>query len=157
MLHRLNVGNMKVDHRSRQSDMTETFLDIQKTLAILQEMRCCTMPESMYRDRVIEAGPCQGILHNDSDISGFDGLRSILCAVCFEDEIVTGIPLLEATEHGELLLGNRHTSVFLSLALIDEDLLTVKTDVNPFEAADLANPKSPVIYGGEQRFVIQVA
>ena len=65
----------------------------------------------MYRDRVVEAGPCQGILHNDTDISGLDGLRSILCAMCLEDEVVTGIPFLEATEHGELLLGNRHTPV----------------------------------------------
>ena len=139
MLHRLNVGNMKVDHRSRQAYMPKTLLYIQKALAILQEMRRCTMPQGMYRDRVVEAGPCQGILHNDTDISGLDGLRSSLGAVCLEDEVVTWIPFLEATEHGDLLLGNRHTPVFLSLALIDEDLLTVKTDVNPFEAADLAN------------------
>jgi hypothetical protein len=137
--------------------MPETLLYIQKALAILQEMRRCTMPQGMYRDRVVEAGPCQGILHNDTDISGLDGLRSSLGAVCLEDEVVTWIPFLEATEHGELLLGDRHTPVFLSLALIDEDLLPVKTDVNPFEAADLADPESAVIYGGEQRFVIQVA
>ena len=145
---------MKIDHRSRQTDMTETLLYLQKAFPILQEMRSSTMPQGMYRDRVVEAGPYQGILHNDSDISGLDGLGSNPSAMCLEDEVVTGEPPFEATEHGELLLGNRHTPVFLSLALIYEDLLTVKTDVNPFEAADLANPESAVIYGGEQRLVI---
>ncbi len=145
---------MKVDHRRRQADMTETLLYIQKALPVLQEMRGCTMPQCMYRDRVVEAGPHQGILHNDADIPGLDGLRSNPFAMCLEDEVVTGIPLLEATEHGELLLGNRHTPVFLSLALIDEDLLTFKTDVNPFKATDLAHPESAVINSGEQRLVI---
>lgn len=154
MFHRFNVGNMKVNHRSRQADMAETLLYIQKAFPIFQEVRSCTMPQCMYRDRVVEAGPYQGILHNDADIPGLDGLRNHSSAMCLEDEVVTGIPLLEATEHGELLLGNRHTPVFLSLALIDEDLLTVKTDVNPFEAADFADPESAVIYGGEQRLVI---
>ena len=49
MLHRLNVGNMKVDHRSRQAYMPETLLYIQKALAILQEMRRCTMPQDIQR------------------------------------------------------------------------------------------------------------
>jgi hypothetical protein len=154
MFHRFNVGNMKIDHRSRQADMTETLLYLQKAFPILQEMRSSTMPQGMYRDSVVEAGPDQGILHNDADIPGLDGLRSYPFAMCLEDEVVTGIPFLEATEHGELLLGNRHTPVFLSLALIDEDLLTVKTDINPFEAADFADSESAVIYGREQRLVI---
>ena len=130
---------MKIDHGSRQSDMAEPFLYIQKAFPIFQEMRGCTMPQGMYRDRVVETGSYQGILHNDSDIAGLDGLRSYSFTMCLENEVVTGKPLLEAAEHGELLLGDRHTPVFLSLALIDEDLLPVKTDVNPFEAADLAN------------------
>ncbi len=138
---------MKIDHGSRQSDMAEPFLYIQKAFPILQEMRSRTMPQGMYRDRVVETGPYQGILHNDADIPGLDGLRSYPFAMCLEDEVITGEPLLEATEHGELLFGNRHTPVFLSLALIDEDLLPVKTDVNPFEAADLTDPESAVIYG----------
>ena len=96
------------------------------------------MPQGMYRDRVVEGSPYQGILHNDSDISGLDGLGDNPSAMCLEDEVVTGISPLEATEHGELLLGNRHTPDFLSLALIDEDLLPLKTDVMPFEAASLA-------------------
>ena len=154
MLHRLNVGNMKIDHSCRKPYMAETLLYIQKALAILQEMRSRTMPQGMYGDGLVECGPCQGILHNDTDISGLDRLRCHSSAMCLEDEVVTGISLLEATEHGELLLGNRHTPVFLSLALIDEDLLPVRTDVNPFEAADFADPESAVIDGGEQRLVI---
>ncbi len=145
---------MKIDHRSRQAYMAETLLYIQKAFPILQEMRGCTMPQGMYRDRVVEAGSYQGILHNDADIPGLDGLRSYSFAMCLENEVVTGISPLEATEHGELLLGNRHTPVFLSLSLVDEDLLPVKTDVNPFEAADLAHPEGAVIDGGEQRLVI---
>ena len=139
MFHRLNVGNMKVDHRSCQAYMPEAFLYIQEAFPVLQEMRSSRMAQGVNGDRVVETGSCQGILHNDTDISGLDGLRSHSSAMRLENEVVTGKPLLEATEHGELLLGDRHTPVFLSLALIDEDLLPVKTDVNPFEAADLAN------------------
>ena len=40
--------------------------------------------------------------------------------------------------------------------MIDEKLLAVKADVDPFEAAGLTNPESTVIDGGEQRLVIQV-
>ena len=61
---------------------------------------------------------------------------------------------------------NWHTSVFLAFPLIDEKPLSVKilglakrqsrADVDPFEAAVLANPESTVIDGGKQRLVIQV-
>ena len=129
---------MKIDHSSRQAYMTETLLYIKKALSVFKEMRSSTMPQGMYRDRVVKTGLCQGILHNDTYIVRLDGLRSHPSAMCLENEVVAGISLLEATEHGELLFGNRHTPVFLSLALIDEDLLPVKTDVNPFEAADFA-------------------
>ena len=66
-----------------------------------------------------------------------------------ENKVITGISSLEAVQHFELLFGNGHDSTFLSLALIDEDLLAFKilglakrqsrADVNPFEAASLAN------------------
>ena len=129
---------MKVDHRSRQADMTETLLYIQKAFPVLQEMRSSTMPQGMNRDSVVEAGPDQGILHNDADIPGLDGLRSYPFAMCLEDEVVTGIPFLEALQHFELLLRNGHNTILLAFTLIDEDLLPLKTDVMPFEAASLA-------------------
>ena len=51
---------------------------------------------------------------------------------------------------------NGHTAVFLAFPLIDEKLLAVKADVDPFEAAGLTNPESTVIDGGEQCLVVQI-
>ena len=82
---------MKIDHSCRKPYMAETLLYIQKALAILQEMRSRTMPQGMYGDGLVECGPCQGILHNDTDISGLDRLRCHSSAMCLEDEVVTGI------------------------------------------------------------------
>ena len=94
---------MKIDHRCSQTCMSETFLYIQQALSILKQMACGTMAKSMNRDGMVERGLYQGILHNDTDISRLDGLRCHSFAMCFENEIVTGIPFLEAAEHGELL------------------------------------------------------
>ena len=139
MFHRFNVSDMKIDHGSRQACMPETLLNIQEALSILKQMGCCAMTKSMNRDGVVEAGLCQGILHDDTYISRFDGLRSYSPTMRLENKVITGISSLEAVQHFELLFGNGHDSIFLSLALIDEDLLAFKTDVNSFEAASLAN------------------
>ena len=68
---------MKIDHRSRQTYMTETLLHIQKTLAILKQMGSCRMPQGMDGDGTVEAGLHQRILQYDSDISGLDGLSKL--------------------------------------------------------------------------------
>ena len=118
---------MKIDHRSRQTYMTETLLHIQKTLAILKQMGSRRMPQGMDGDGMVEAGLYQGILHDDTDISRLDGLRRNSFAMRLENEVITGIPFLEALQHFELLLRNGHNTILLAFTLIDEDLLAFKT------------------------------
>ena len=137
MSHRLNISDMKIYHCSRQTDMTKTLLYIQKGLAIFKQMACSTMAKRMNRDGVVKAGLHKCILHDDTYISWLDGLRSNSLAMGLEDEVIAGIPSLEALQHFELLFGDGHDTVLLPLALIDEYLLSLKTDVNPFEAASL--------------------
>ena len=148
---------MKIDHRSSQTDMTETLLYIQQTLAVLKQMACGTMAQRMDGDGTVKAGLHQRILQDDSDISGLDGLGGDSSAMSLEDEIVTGESLLENAQQEQQLCGDSYASVFLAFALIHEYLLSVKTDVIPLEAASLANPESTVIDGREQSLVIQVA
>jgi len=81
----------------------------------------------------------QGVLHDDTDISRLYGLRSNSFAMRLEDEVVTGEPPLEALQHFELLFRNGYDTILFAFALIDEDLLPLKTDVMPFEAAGLAH------------------
>jgi hypothetical protein len=119
--------------------MTETLLHIQQTLAILKQVACCTVTQGVNGDRMIEAGLCQGVLHNGAYISRLDRLRSYSFAMRLENKVVTGIPLLEALQHFELLFRNGYDTILFAFALIDEDLLPLKTYVMPFEAADLAN------------------
>ena len=138
MLHRFNVSDMKIDHGSRQAYMSKPLLYIQKALPILQHVTGSAVPESMNRDGMVEAGLYQGILHDDTDISRLDGLRRNSFAMRLENEVITGIPFLEALQHFELLLRNGYDTILLAFTLIDEDLLAFKTDVNPFEAASLA-------------------
>ena len=147
---------MKIDHCSCQADMTETFLYIQQTLAVLKQMACGTMAQRMDGDGTVKAGLHQRILQYDSDISGLDGLRCDSFAMSLEDEVIAGEPLLEDTQQEQQLCGDCYTSVFFAFALIYEYLLAVKTDVVPLEAASFANPESTVIDGREQSLVIQV-
>ena len=95
MFHRFNVSNMKINHGSRQTNMTETLLHIQKTLAILKQVACCTVTQGVNSDRTIEAGLCQGILHNGAYISRLDRLRGYSFAMRLENEVITWEPLLE--------------------------------------------------------------
>ena len=117
---------MKIDHRSRQACMPETLLNIQEALSILKHMACGAMAECVDRERMVETGLCQCILKDDIDIAGLDGLRSNSPAMRLENEVITGIPSPETLQHFELLFRNGHDTVFLSFALIDKNLLTVK-------------------------------
>ena len=148
---------MKIDHRSRQTNMTETLLHIQQTLAILKQMACSTMAQRMDSDGTVKAGLRQRILQYDSDISGFDGLGRDSSAMSLENEVITGEPLLENAQQEQQLCGDSYAAVLLAFSLIYEYLLAVKTDVIPLEAASLANPESTVIDGREQSLVIQIA
>jgi len=130
---------MKIDHGSRQAYMSEPLLHIQKALSILQHVTGSTVPESMNRDGMVKTCLHQGVLHDDTYISRLDGLRSNSSSMRLEYEVITRKPSLEALQHSELLFRNGHDTIFLSLALIDEDLLAFKTDVMPFEAASLAH------------------
>ena len=147
---------MKIYHRSRQTNMTETLLYVQQTLAILKQMACSTMAQRMDSDGTVKAGLRQRILQYDSDISGFDGLGRDSSAMSLENEVITGKPLLEDAQQEQQLCRDSHTAVLLALALIDEYLLAVKTDVIPLEATCLAHSESTVINSGEQSLVIQV-
>lgn len=147
---------MKIDHRSSQTNMTETLLYVQQTLAILKQMACSTMAQRMDSNGTVKAGLRQRILQYDSDISGFDGLGRDSSAMSLENEVITGEPLLENAQQEQQLCGDSYAAVLLAFSLIYEYLLAVKTDVIPLEAASLANPESTVIDGGEQCFVIQV-
>ena len=148
---------MKIDHRSSQTNMTETLLYVQQTLAILKQMACSTMAQRMDSDGTVKAGLRQRILQYDSDISGFDGLGCDSSAMSLENEVITGEPLLENAQQEQQLCGDSYAAVLLAFSLIYEYLLAVKTDVIPLEAASLANPESTVIDGREQSLVIQIA
>ena len=115
------------------------------------------MTQGMNRDSRIQAGLRQGILKYGADIAWLDGLRDDTSSVRLEYEVVTGILLPVDAQQKEQLAGNRHTAVFPSLTLIDEKLLSLKTDILPSEAAYLAYPERTVIDGGKQGLVIQAA
>ena len=113
------------------------------------------MAEGMNRERMVKTSLYKCILKDRADIAGSDRLRSYTPAMTLEHEVITGKMLFVDTQQDKQLGRNGHTAVFLSFALIDEKLLAVKADVNPFKAAGLTNPESTVIDGGEQRLVIQ--
>ena len=129
---------MKIDHGSRQAYMSKPLLYIQKALPILQHVTGSAVPESMNCDGMVKTCLYQGILHDDTYISRLDGLRSNSPAMRLEDKVITGKPSLEALQHFELLFRNGYDTILFAFALIDEDLLPLKTDVMPFEAASLA-------------------
>ena len=92
----------------------------------------------MNCDRMVDTCFCQGILHDDADITRFDGLRSNTSAMRFKYKVITWEPLLEDAQQEKQLFRDGYDTVLLSLTLIDENLLAFKTDVNPLEAACLA-------------------
>ena len=147
---------MKIHHGSRQTHMSEPFLYIQDVFSHLQQMRGTGMSEGMNRERMVKTSLYKCILEDRADIAGSDRQRSYTPAMALEHEVVTGEMLSVDTQQDKQLGRNGHTAVFLAFPLIDEKLLSVKTDVDPFEAAGLTNPESTVIDGGEQCLVIQV-
>lgn len=128
--------------------MPETLLYLQKAFSIFQEMRGRRVSQGMNCDRMVETCFCQGILHDDTDITRFDGLRSNTSAMRFKYKVITWEPLLEDAQQEKQLFRDGYDTVLLSLTLIDENLLAFKilglakrqsrADVNPLEAACLA-------------------
>lgn len=66
MSNGFNIGNMKINHRSRESRMSETLLYMHNVLSVLQEMRGSTVTLVVCRDGMVENYPCQGVLENDT-------------------------------------------------------------------------------------------
>ena len=154
---RLNVSNMKINHRSRESRMSEPLLYMHYILSVLKEMRGCTVPQVVDGDGMVECDPRQCVLEDDSHIAWSDALWLFVPAMTLEDIVVARILLPICLEYDEHLVGNGHVAVFTPLALEDEQLLAVKADVVPSEAACLADPESAVVDDGKQGLVVQGA
>ena len=154
---RLNISNMKIDHRSRKSHMSEALLHVHYVLSVFQEMRGRTMPKVVDGDGMVECDPRQCVLEDDSHIAWSDALWLCLASMTPEDIVVARILLPICLEHDEHLVGNGHVAVFTPLALEDEQLLAVKADVVPSEAACLADPEGAVVDDGKQGLVVQGA
>ena len=154
---RLNVSNMKINHRSRESRMSEPLLYMHYVLSVLKEMSGCTVPQVVDGDGMVECDPRQCVLEDDSHIAWSDALWLFVPAMTLEDIVVARILLPICLEYDEHLVGNGHVAVFTPLALEDEQLLAVKADVVPSEAACLADPESAVVDDGKQGFVVQGA
>ena len=157
MSNRFNVSNMKINHRSRESRMSEPLLYMHYVLSVLKEMRGRTVPQVVDGDGMVECDPCKCVLENDPHIAWSDALWLCLASMTLEDIVVARILLPICLEHDEHLVGNGHVAVFTPLALEDEQLLAVKADVVPSEAACLADPEGAVVDDGKQGLVVQGA
>lgn len=153
----LNVSNMKINHRSRKSHMSEALLHVYYVLSVFQKMRGRTVPQFVDGDGMVECDPRQCVLEDDSHIAWSDALWLCLASMTLEDIVVARILLPICLEHDDHLVGNGHVAVFTSLALEDKQLLAVKADVVPSEAACLADPEGAVVDDGKQGFVVQGA
>ena len=148
---------MKINHRSRESRMSEPLLYMHYVLSVLKEMSGCTVPQVVDGDGMVECDPCKCVLENDPHIAWSDALWLFLASMTLEDIVVARILLPICLEYDEHLVGNGHVAVFTPLALEDEQLLAVKADVVPSEAACLADPESAVVDDGKQGLVVQGA
>ena len=155
MSTRFNVSNMKINHRRRESRMSESLLYMHYVLSVLKEMSGCTVPQVVDGDGMVECDPCKGVLENDTHIAWSDALWLSLATMTFEDIVVARILLAICLEHDEHLVGNGHVAVFASLTLEDEQLPAVKADVVPSETACLTDPEGAVVDDGKQGFVVQ--
>ena len=155
MSNRFNVSNMKINHRSRESRMSEPLLYMHYVLSVLQEMSGCTVPQVVDGDGMVECDPCEGVLENDTHIAWSDALWPCLAAMTLEDIVVARILLAVCLEHHEHLVGDGNVAVFAPLALEDEQLPAVKADVVPSETARLTDPEGAVVDDGKQGLVIQ--
>ena len=150
-----NIGNMKIDHRSRESRMAEPLLYMHYVLSVLQEMSGRTVPQVVDCDGMVECDPCKGVLENGPHISWSDALWLFVVAMTLEDIVVARILLAICLEHDEHLVGNGHVAVFAPLALEHEQLLSVKADVVPSETARLADPECAVVDECKHGLVVQ--
>ena len=155
MSNRINVSNMKINHRSRKSRMSEPLLYMHYVLSVLKEMSGCTVPQVVDGDGMVECDPCEGVLENDTHIAWSDALWLFVVAMTLEDIVVARILLAICLEHHEHLVGDGHVAVLAPLALEDEQLPAVKADVVPSETARLADPEGAVVDNGKQGLVIQ--
>ena len=154
---RFNISNMKINHRSRKSHMSEALLHVYYVLSVFQKMRGRTVPQFVDGDVMVECDPRQCVLEDDPHIAWSDALWLCLASMTLEDIVVARILLPICLEHDDHLVGNGHVAVFTSLALEDKQLLAVKADVVPSEAACLADPEGAVVDDGKQGFVVQGA
>ena len=146
---------MKINHRSRESRMSEPLLYMHYVLSVLKEMRGGTMPQFVDGDGMVECDPCKCVLENDPHIAWSDALWLCLAAMTLEDIVVARILLAICLEYHEHLVGDGHVAVLAPLALEDEQLPAVKADVVPSEAACLTDPEGTVVDNGKQGLVIQ--
>ena len=155
MSNRFNVSNMKINHRSRESRMSEPLLYMHYVLSVLKEMSGCTVPQVVDGDGMVECDPCKCVLENDPHIAWSDALWLCLAAMTLEDIVVARILLAICLEYHEHLVGDGHVAVLAPLSLEDEQLPAVKADVVPSEAACLTDPEGAVVDDGKQGFVVQ--
>ena len=137
--------------------MSEPLLYMHYVLSVLKEMSGCTVPQVVDGDGMVEYDPCKCVLENDPHIAWSDALWLCLAAMTLEDIVVARILLAICLEYHEHLVGNGHVAVFTPLALEYEQLLAVKADVVPSEAACLADPEGAVVDDGKQGLVVQGA
>ena len=152
---RLNVSHMQINHSCRNTCMSESFLHVQDTLPVFEEMSSRTVSESMNGDGGVEAGLDQRILKNPPYISLIDTLRCDTPSMSLEDKVVTGILFSERFEYDEELFGDGDISVLQPLPLTDEEHFAFEADVLPSELAGLTDPECAVVDNGQKRFVIQ--
>ena len=148
---------MKINHRSRESRMSEPLLYMHYVLSVLKEMSGCTVPQVVDGDGMVECDPCKGVLENCPHIAWSDALWLCLASMTLEDIVVARILFPECAQHHEHLVGDGHVAVLAPLALEDEQLPAVKADVVPSETACLADPEGTVIDEGKKCLVVQRA
>ena len=85
MSNRFNVSNMKINHRSRESRMSEPLLYMHYVLSVFQEMRGRTVPQVVDGDGMVECDPCKCVLENDPHIAWSDALWLCLAAMTLEE------------------------------------------------------------------------
>src|SRR5574344_2947684 len=93
MSNRFNVCNMKINHRSRESRMSEPLLHVHYVLSVFQEMRGRTMPQVVDGDGMVECDPRQCVLEDDPHIAWSDALWLFVPAMTLEDIVVARILL----------------------------------------------------------------
>jgi hypothetical protein len=152
MLLRVNVNDMEIGHGGSDVGMTKPFLDIEDTLSLLKEVGSIRMPQGMYRYGMVQTGSIEGTFEDGTHISGFDGLRIVSATA--EHIAVAGISFPVAYQQLDQLTGYLYISVLSSFPQFDEEHLSVKIDMMPFEATNLIGSQSAIIDDGKQSLFI---